>query len=353
MKYSRTAVVLISAFAAVLLTMGSGCLPGPYEAGTPDSLFSEFVLIRDLMSSYYACFAARDSMDWSSVYLEYRSRAQNLDNRDEMIELSLDMLGELEDMSLIIFDSSGGLHESFDPDYFQNWDRQVFGSYLTSWGQKDSIGPYHSFPLPSPMDSIGYMYIQTLGDSFTIEGFFVSTAPVAQCSVLILDLRFCKRIGHEVNAYYSMGRFTGSSALGYYKQIRNGPDPLDMGEPVGVYALKNGSWQFTGPTLVLTGRGTHGAAELLALLLKTQDHVTVIGDTTAGFANPTDSYNLTESWTIEIPEMVTYDSDMNLMFDNPVIPDSTVHASESDFAAGVDPVLDAAVDILASGSIPR
>ena len=338
MKCSKTAVLLFALSAAVLMVMGTSCLPGPYEAGTPDSLFSEFVLIRDLMSSYYACFAAGDSIDWSSVYREYRSRAQNLASRGEMIELSLDMLGELEDMSVVIFDSAGGLHESFAPGYFQNWDQEVFGSYLTSWGQKDSIG---------------YMYIHALGDSFTIEGFFASTGPIAQCYGLIIDLRFCKRLGHEVNAYYSMGRFTESAALGYYKQIRNGPDPLEMGEPVGVYALKNGSWQFTGPTVVLTGRGTLGAAEQLVLLLKTQDHVTVIGDSTAGFANPSETFNLTESWTIEIPKMVTYDSQMNLMFDNPVIPDSMVQASESDFAAGVDPVLDAAVDMLTSGSIPQ
>ena len=350
MKFVKLALPICSATVLVVLT-GTGCLPGPYEAGTPDSLFSEFVLVRDLMESYYACFIAREGLDWSRVYQQYRDAAQNLTSREEMIELSLEMLGELEDMSIALYDSSGNRYDSFDPGYFRNWDREVFGAYLTGWEQPDTVLPFNSFTLPEPLDSIGYMYIATLGDTFTIDEFFGSTAAISQCSRLIIDLRFCNRIGKEVNAFYSMGRFTETMQLGYYRQFRSGPDGHDMGEPLPVYAQKNGAWQFTGPTVVLTGRYTQGAAELLALLLRTQEHVTIIGDSTAGYANPSLTCNLTGSWTMEIPHMLTYDPNMNMMFENTVPPDSPVPVSEEDFAAGVDPVLDTALEMCISGPI--
>lgn len=350
MKHLRIVISLFLSSAVLILFTATGCLPGPYEAGTPDSLFSEFVLIRDLMDSHYACFIARENVDWPQVYQQYRSAAQNLSSRDELMELSLEMLGELEDMGIALFDSSNR-YESCDRNYFQNWDRDVFGSYLTAWGQSDTILPYHSFALPEPLDSIGYMYISTLGDVFDIAAFFGSTAAISQCSRLIMDLRFCGRVGIDVNAFYAMGRFTESMELGYYRQFRNGPGRYDMGEPDGVYAIKNGSWQFTSPIVVLTGRGTQGPAEQLVLLLRTQDYVTVIGDSTAGYANPSDAYNLTQSWSIEIPKMLTYDLEMNLIFDRPLIPDTVIPSSEGDFSAGSDPVLDAALEMCTSGAI--
>ena len=349
MKFVRLAFPILSATVLVVIT-GTGCLPGPYEAGTPDSLFSEFVLVRDLMDSYYACFIARENLDWTQVYQQYRDAAQNLSSRDDMIELALEMLGELEDMGVALFDSAGNRYESCDPGYFQNWDREVFGSYLTGWEQADTLLPYKSFTLPEPLDSIGYMYIGTLGEDYTIDFFFGSTGPISQCSRLILDLRFCNRIGMEVNAFYSMGRFTETMQLGYYRQFRSGPDRHDMGEPDPVYAQKNGAWQFTEPIVVLTGRYTQGAAELLVLLLRTQEHVTIIGDSTAGYANPSVARNLTGSWLIEIPHMLTYDPEMNMMFDNPIPPDLPVQVSEDDLAAGIDPVLDAALEMCISGT---
>ncbi len=80
--------------------------------------------------------------------------------------------------------------------------------------------------------------------------------------------------------------------------------------------------------------------------MKTQQHVTVIGDTTAGFASSAVSFNLTEGWSIEIPDMVTYSLDGTLLFNFGIAPDILIPVSEADFASGVDPVLDAALEMI-------
>lgn len=53
--------LLLSAVSIGCLYVGTGCVPGSYEAVTPDSLFSEFFLVRDLMDSKNACFVAREN----------------------------------------------------------------------------------------------------------------------------------------------------------------------------------------------------------------------------------------------------------------------------------------------------
>ena len=50
-------IMTLALFAAIIAE--SGCVPDPCEVGEPDSLFSEFVLVRDLMDVHYACFIAR------------------------------------------------------------------------------------------------------------------------------------------------------------------------------------------------------------------------------------------------------------------------------------------------------
>ena len=107
------------------------------------------------------------------------------------------------------------------------------------------------------------------------------------------------------------------------------------------------------PIVVLTGAGSQSAAEQLVLLLQTQAHVTVIGDTTAGFANPSEVYQLTGNWTLDIPEMVTYTTDTVLVFGIGVPPDVHVPVTEADFASGIDPLLDTALEMLTQDIIPR
>ncbi|MCD4701128.1 MAG: hypothetical protein K8S24_04645, partial [Candidatus Aegiribacteria sp.] len=57
-------------------------------------------------------------------------------------------------------------------------------------------------------------------------------------------------------------------------------------------------------------------------------------------------FNLTEYWTLEIPGMVTYSLDGTFLLNSGIAPDILVPVSEADFAAGVDPVLDAALEML-------
>jgi len=336
----------------VLFTSGiSGCLPDPCSVGEPDSLFSEYVLIWDLVDSHYACFFARENVNWDQVYEKFRPAAMNLGSRDELMDLSLQLLAELEDPNLSLWDSAGTRLESWNQGAFINWDLSVWQDYirylarLSSVPQLDAYGVLKIYPTPT--DTLGYIYISDLSSGeFSWLGFFDATYVIRKCSALIIDLRMCGGGGSAVEAFYTSGRFIAELGLGYYRSFRVGPGRNDMGEMQEVLAYRNGAWQFTDPIVLLTGRKTQGAAEQLVLLLRTQSHITVIGDTTAGFANPVVSFNLTEGCRMEIPEMVTYSSDSILILNSGLAPDIYITVSEADFAAGVDPVLDAALEMI-------
>ena len=82
------------------------------------------------------------------------------------------------------------------------------------------------------------------------------------------------------------------------------------------------------------------------------DHVVFMGDRTSGapdisrpfrINNPMDPF---DHWLIYLPGVVIYDLGMNPVVGAGLEPDITVPVTPADFAAGVDPVLDAAVDYL-------
>ena len=135
-------LALAAACTLLILSSGTGCIPDPYEVGEPDSLFSEFVLNWEIVDAVYACFFASPEVDWTEVYGSYRSLAQNLNTRAEMIDLTLEMMGELGDLSLVMTDSTGNRLDSYDRGYFYNWDRDVWGDYMVELGSEDTLLPF-------------------------------------------------------------------------------------------------------------------------------------------------------------------------------------------------------------------
>ena len=341
--------LVVSTGVVLLISSISGCLPGPYCVGEPDSLFSEYHLLWDLIDSHYACFFAKENVDWDELYHKFKSAAENTETRSQVMDIFLELMGELKDQNLVLRDSLRiTMLESWNQGAFLNWDLNVLVSYIEDWILPDSINnlEYYDAMVIStslPADTVGYVYISNLESGFSMTAIYSITEAIKECSSIILDLRMCNESGSEINAHYASGRFIETSVPAYYRSFRTGPGRNDMGEMEEIFTHRNGAWQFTEPIILLTGRDTQGAAEQLVLLLKTQQHVTVIGDTTAGFANPAASFNLTAGWTIEIPEMLTYSSDNTLILNSGIAPEIYVPVSEADFAAGIDPVLDAAI----------
>ncbi|MFO7627438.1 MAG: S41 family peptidase [Candidatus Fermentibacteraceae bacterium] len=324
----------------------------PYSVGTPDSLFSEFVLAWDLANANHSSFLTNPDTDWDEVFSRWRVQALMLSDHDELLAVITGMLAELEN-GQVLLRTPQGLTRPYDPGFFENFDAVVWQSYTDQWGFQ-YYTEYFDFgwAFVTPDSTMGYLFLPDMGDMYNWAEFLYMTVSVRDCAGIILDLRPCGGTGDFMSAYSTAGRFVSDgNRLAFYRQFRTGPGRYDMEEPSPVIVSKQGSWQFDVPIVVLVGRGTAGTAELLTLMLRTQDNVTIMGDNTFGapdVGNPhllNDMSHLEETW-LYLPGFVVYDNEMNVLNLVGVEPGIAVPVSPDDFAAGVDPVLDAAVDYL-------
>jgi hypothetical protein len=345
---SLSAALLTAALAATLSCSASS----PYSVGTPDSLYNEFVLAWDLADANHASFLTNPDTDWDEVFSRFRGQALSLSDHDELLVAVSGMLAELQN-GQVMLETSQGLIRPWDPGYFENFDAAVWQTYMDRWGFQYWLETFEfGWAYATPDSTIGYLYLPNMGGGYDWMEFLVMTVSVRECGGVIVDLRNCGGPGDFLNAYYTAGRFVSDGAiLAFYRQFRSGPGRYDMEEPSPVTVSKQGSWQFDVPIVVLTGRGTDGAAELVTLLLRTQADVTLIGDTTFGAPDVGEAHLLNdisyaeETW-LYLPGFVVYDTEMNALNGVGIAPDIAVPVSPGDFAAGVDPVLEAAVGYL-------
>lgn len=342
----------VAALPAVLAASMSCSASSPYSVGTPDSLYSEFVLAWDLTNANHASFVTNPGTDWDEVFSRWRVQALTLSDHDELLAVITGMLAELGN-GQVLLRTSQGLTRPYDPGFFENFDPEVWQSYTVQWGFQYWQEFFDfGWAYVTPDSTMGYLFLPDMGDRFSWADFLYMTASVRECSGVILDLRASGGTGDFIGAYNTVGRFVSDgNRLAFYRQFRTGPGRYDMEEPSPVNVTKNGSWQFEVPVVVLVGRGTAGAAELLTLMLVTQDNVILMGDSTFGAPDVSSAYLLNdvsyndETW-LYLPGFVVYDTEMNVQNGFGIEPDISVPVSPDDFAAGVDPVLDAAVEYL-------
>lgn len=341
-----------AALLVVLAASFSCSASSPYSVGTPDSLYSEFVLAWNLANANHSSFLTNPDTDWDEVFSRWKGQALSLTDHDELIAVMSGMLAELEN-GQVLLGTSQGLVRPYDPGYFENFDSTAWQGYMDQWGFEYWEESFEfGWACAAPDSTIGYLYVPGMGDGYDWMAFLAMTVSVRECSGVILDLRACSGPGDFMSVFYSAGRFVAQAGeLAFYRQFRSGPGRYDMEEPSPVTVSKQGSWQFGAPVVVLVGRGTDGPGELMALMLATQGHVILMGDTTFGAPDVGNAYlvndmsYLEETW-LYLPGFVVYDTGMNVLNGVGVEPDIAVPVSPGDFAAGVDPVLDAAVEYL-------
>ena len=346
----RNPAALSVALLPFALAVSASCsASSPYSVGTPDSLYSEFVLAWDLANANHSSFITNPDTDWDEVFARFRAQALSMTDHDEVLAVVTGMFAELRNGQVMI-KTGGELTRPYDPGYFENFDPVVWQTYVDQWGFKyweDRCSYGSAFVTPD--STLGYIFLPDMGSGYDWQEFLGMTVSLRYCSGIILDLRACGGTGDFMSTFSTAGRFiTEGNRLACYRQFRSGPGRCDMEEPSPVTVSKGGSWQFGVPIMVLLGRGTAGAAEMLAIMLDTQDNVVLMGDSTFGAPDIGKAYLLndssyeTETW-IYLPEFVVYDTGMNVLNEVGVAPHIAVPVSPGDFAAGTDPVLEAAI----------
>ncbi|MBD3368750.1 hypothetical protein GF402_00115 [Candidatus Fermentibacteria bacterium] len=319
------------------------CLDDPVDFTEPNRYRSQFELLWETFDREYIGFIFVD-VDWEASYSRYSEMADTVTCRGGLVSVLTEMLSPLEDGHIYLYEPSGGYHYPCSIAYHQNYDMGVlWNNYLV---EPDSFWVVDEVWGGCALgDSIPYVMFTYWDDSYYIGDLddFLDRFPNAPAA--IFDIRMNDG-GDITAAKFGAREFCTDHVTGFYKIYREGPEHDDLSPP-RAYKVERYYKAWERPVALLVGERCQSTAEAFACMMDQMPQVTIIGDTTRGQVNELSGesmhqlgdyvYYWTPDWTIATA------SDTSWVQGVGVPPHIFVQATEEDFEAGVDPVLDYAL----------
>jgi len=344
---------------AVLLLVSAGCLRSPQAVESPTEFTEGYISVFEKYESKCPYFAHK-AFDWKALGYTYFDLVAECSTEDEAIDLISDMLAELQDPFIRIIRNYGGGNRGvtypFTREYYSNYDMDVLvENYLepNGWaGWEDGYVQGFGWCDPSVLP---YFFLDTLPTSeYTSAALDSLDVFIVNCIALdvpavIVDVRM-NPFGCSENLFGSsgmsfMGRFTGKSRPGAIYRSRDGLE-YDMYIDRRPAVFQAGAQHYTGTVIVLVGENCISWSENMLANFINFPNVVLVGDTTGGSVSTGYEVSVTQHCrcTVVSGTILTYDK---LWIEGAGLPpDIFVEATEADFAAGVDPVLDYAISML-------
>jgi hypothetical protein len=344
---------LTLALVAAAVLLHCCCLDDPVDFTEPNQYRSQFELIWETFDREYIGFIFAD-VDWDSLYARYGPLADTVTCRAGLVSVLTQMLSPLEDRHIYVYEPAGGYQYPCSMSYHENYDMDVlWDNYLVTpdsfWVDEEIWG---GCPL---QDSIPYVMFTRWDSSYYIGDLndFLDSFPEAPA--VIFDVRM--NAGGDITAAkFAARKFCTQNVIGFFKFFRDGPEHDDLSQP-SRYMVERYYKAWEGPVALLVGEQCQSTAEAFVCMMDQMPQVTIIGDTTMGQVDELSGeathylgdyvYFGTPDWTIATA------SDTSWVQRAGVAPHIYVQATEEDFEAGVDPVLDYALQWAAQQSTGR
>ncbi|MAO63991.1 MAG: hypothetical protein CL666_03235 [Balneola sp.] len=296
------------------------------------------------------------SVDVDSLFNDHRKQIKQYDNGKQLIRSLKEILNELEDAHTRLIYSLPReqmyiRYDKWKTKYLKNDLSDIshyFESYSVIGGERIEYGKLKD-------ENIGYLKFNSLSLGWLTRDVRDILDTFKNTDGLIIDLRstagtlYNYSTSYEVNDVLEM--LNDSSRVYIYKRTKqsNTRQNFTQWEPVWLRLPDNAEPLYTKPIIVLTNRQTAGASELLAAGLRINPSVLIIGDNTAGFIGNPDYTPLPGDWylTVSIKEFKLPENYLNSSYRfQGIPPDINVNISPADSSAGVDTILERAMDEL-------
>ena len=316
-----------------------------------DNPINNFEYIWSEYRDHYGTFDVKE-IDWSGIYDIYRPEVTELSTDIELLEVLTNMLEELDDSHIAIWDVSNdeiskntGIYGKFIEAGFYDISLDLIRSrYLQEELFHDTEAQITYGWLS---DQIGYLW---LGDMFDNLEFWkdkmnevIST--LQNSDGIILDIR--DNGGGEDEVSRLIASFFAVEEKPYQQaRFKVGPDPDDFDEPRIWTVAPNDVNNYSGRVILLTDRYTISAAETFSLAMRTIDQVTHVGDTTTGAFSDTVIRELPNGWYFTLPIADIRDHDGKSWESIGLGPDILIQGSPELIDAGNDIMLEKALELL-------
>lgn len=334
--------------AAALAVLGTSCSPARSHSVPPvpaivhsADFTAQFDTIWTRFNTVYPSFEYK-GVDWNAQRALYRDRARAARSQDEFIGVVRAMLEPLRDLHVWFIDPRGQTVPTYRPMHVANFDSQRWRRALSTAGYVNRSANVGS----ATVGGYGYLFIPTWEGSADVQALDVALAREKDAPGLIIDVR-TNGGGNDATALGFAARFTPQAFSASYVQVRNGPFVTDLGEPVVRTVSPRGAWQYLRPVVVIAGRAGFSATESFVAAMRTLPNVTVIGDTTGGASGNPAIFPMGNGWSFTVPQWIEYGPDGQPIEGRGVAPHIAMSWIPAYYDRERDPLIDAAVGVLA------
>lgn len=302
----------------------------------PVTVFDSFV---SYMDTHYAFFDLY-GVDWTATTQAARQRVTPELSEGDLYAVMVDLLRPIKDGHVVLSATVKGKEKAFKPGQSsvgQALDRmaerdgtnkkslnnQMMQAYWMSGIRKDILGGKGKMVANDMIQygmvsgDIGYIAVAAEGgyadkglgheaeDLAVLQDVLdmaVDTFNAASAKAVIIDLSI-NFGGYDFIAREIAGRFAAKRALAYTKFAADSTNKT----PFETFIVPHDGLRYTGPVVLVTSEVTVSAGEMLTMGLRTQPHVTHVGEPTRGALSDVLEKRLPNGWTLELSNEVYHD----------------------------------------------
>lgn len=323
-------------------------LIGQEKANTPVNNFEHFWKTFD---THYGLFEVKQ-IDWQSIYNQYRPQVNDQMTDEQLYHVLTSMIVLLNDNHVNLYPTNGelpvfpgGVIRYKDGELTilkvqEDYALDVVRNYVNDLKE---LSPNLRYGLME--NNIGYLNLTgTDSRKDTEKNMEKALDALRNTQSLIIDVR-----GHyggmDAISQFVAGRFTTESKLYMTSKKRNGPGHSDFTEVTEWYCAPTGNFQYTKSIILLTSRFTQSAGETFTLAMNELNHVTLLGDTTAGGFSDNPNFELPNGWIFSL-SVGDYRAANGISYEGVgIAPDEIKVTTKSDLLAGKDPALEKAIEL--------
>ena len=263
---------------------------------------------------------------------KYAAEAEAAVGAEEFADAIRPMLSELKDVHVWIELPNGIRRATYRSSFKPNDDQAIVQKKLKKVLQFDSLG------FVGRADNVGVAVITGLPTHADYDGMIHAMSELGNVSGFIIDLR--RNVGgSESRAAQIAGLFAVKRTMYARTQTRNNRGKIEETQPR--YLEPAASDPIGVPVVCLIGPGCISSGEGFALMMKSLDHVTLIGQPTRGASGNPKPVTLSTHVRVRFSRWLSLETDGTPIESRGVLPDQLIEHVE-----GRDATFDRALELL-------
>jgi carboxyl-terminal processing protease len=312
----------------------------------------------------YPFFGLR-GVDWDKQYAKYRPHVSKETGDDALFDILCKMLAPINDghIELDAGKWPDGRKRYLNPEQTPEFYREYSPDQIEQlWSTTEKTLVAHGFSPPA--ETVAWMlhYCRSQDAGYLrileLEGVKKKDLKAAlndigrdfpELSGLVVDIRDCPG-GDDDKVLQIIDRFCDRGRVAFHRQTKKGAGDNDYSKIKTWFMEPKGDAQFTGPIVLLTCDSVFSGGEVFALAMRELPHVTIVGDHTNGIFSYQLEEKLPNGWEFRLSYQKYYSADLVCYEGLGVPADIELLNKKADIAAGVDPLIVRALEVLATKS---